>query len=162
MLEDKGFTGLFTEYAVQGAQSSTSHAEFVKSKGGKIVWLSQATGEALVGLAELHPAPGVSALDHVAATFQAYLNASPGHIFVSFDIDSIRAADCPGVSCPGTVGLTSDMALRICYLAGRHPRVKLMDVSEMNPAVEGYLTPRLVTQMLYVTVSGCLCVCMLS
>ena len=43
--------------------------------------------------------------------------------FVSFDIDSISGSDCPGVSCPATVGLTAEEALRISFEAGKSQKV---------------------------------------
>jgi arginase family enzyme len=43
-------------------------------------------------------------------------------VFVSFDIDSVRAADCPGVSAPGNLGLTAEDAFLMSYLAGAHPQ----------------------------------------
>lgn len=139
LLNDADFDGVFTEFACQGMQCSAEHASFVTGHGGKLVWLSELLGTA--------GAP--SATPSVCARFQDVLDSSPGKVFVSFDIDSIRSSDCPGVSCPATIGLTADHALRLCYLAGKHPRVAMVDVSEMNPAVEGYRTPRLVAFMLY-------------
>ena len=139
LLNDADFDGVFTEFACQGMQCSAEHASFVTGHGGKLVWLSELLGTA--------GAP--SATPSVCARFQDVLDSSPGKVFVSFDIDSIRSSDCPGVSCPATIGLTADHALGLCYLAGKHPRVAMVDVSEMNPAVEGYRTPRLVAFMLY-------------
>jgi arginase family enzyme len=37
----------------------------------------------------------------------------------------------------------------MCFQAGLNPKVRLMDVSEFNPAIESYRTGRLVTQMFY-------------
>ena len=59
----------------------------------------------------------------------------------------VQGADAPGVSCPGTIGLTAAEALDICFVAGSHPRVRLFDLSEFNPAVDSYRTGRLVTNM---------------
>lgn len=84
------------------------------------------------------------------------------NVFVSFDIDSISAADAPvcfsfvkkfilsqGVSAVGTIGLTSQEALNICLIAGKHPKVKLFDLSEYNPLVEEWRTGKLVANMFY-------------
>ena len=70
-------------------------------------------------------------------------------IFVSFDIDSIISASCPGVSAPATVGLTTQQACDIAFTAGQSFCVKLMDLSEYNPLVEEYRTGKLVTLIFY-------------
>ena len=77
------------------------------------------------------------------------LNSLGEDIFVSFDIDSISGADCPGVSAPGVRGLSAQDALDICFAAGQHPRVRLFDLSEYNPTVESYRTGKLVATMFY-------------
>ena len=75
-------------------------------------------------------------------------------MFLSFDIDSIAGRDCPGVSCPATVGLSAEDAISICHRAGLSANTRLVDVSEMSPDIEGYRTPRLVVNMFYYFVLG--------
>ncbi len=77
-----------------------------------------------------------------------------GRTFVSFDVDSIRASDCPGVSAPGAIGLTSEEAFLMCYKAGVSENVCLFDMSEFNPLVEGYATAKLLAGMFYHFVLG--------
>jgi hypothetical protein len=89
-----------------------------------------------------------------AALLRVITSKPTATVFVSFDIDSISGADCPGVSCPATVGLTAFDAVSICFIAGLHPRVKLVDVSELNPVVEDYRSPRLVVNMFYYFLMG--------
>lgn len=55
-------------------------------------------------------------------------------------MDSIAAAFCPGVSCPSPIGLDAETALQCCLRAGMCKSVRLMDMSEFNPAVEDYNT----------------------
>lgn len=85
----------------------------------------------------------------MAAEFRRVLDTLGDEVFVSFDIDSITGADCPGVSAPGARGLSAEDALQICFTAGQHPRVKLFDLSEYNPAIESYRTGKLVATMFY-------------
>ena len=127
LLNLPAFMGKFTEFAAQGNQCSKAHVDFVKSKGGDIVWLREVNKD----------------------SFTQILSARPNPLFVSFDIDSIRASDCPGVSCPSTRGLTADQALDICLQAGACERVVGLDLSEFNPLIENNITPRLVCQMIY-------------
>lgn len=147
LLQDKRFNGKFTEFAAQGMQCSAEHAQFVTDAGHRVVWLSKVLGRGAGGVAAGQE--GKSEFECAQAAFRDVLDASPGHVFVSFDIDSIRSSDCPGVSCPATVGLSADIACRLCFMAGADRRVAMVDVSELNPEVEGYRSPRLVAFMFY-------------
>jgi formiminoglutamase len=119
----------FVEYACQGQQCSKEHAEFVREQGGTLMWLTS------LGL--------------VSASFLRAMDVAGENCFVSFDIDAVRSSDCPGVSCPGSVGLSAQDALTIAKMAGRNPNVLLMDVSELNPVIEDYRSPRLAVMMFY-------------
>ena len=132
LLNHPSFQGQFYEYATQGNQASKEHIEWALSKGTKITWLNQVKDD----------------------SFPALLQDKDTPLFVSFDIDAIRAADCPGVSCPGTRGLSADQALDMCFQAGACERVVGLDLSEFNPAIENNITPRLVCQMIYYFVMG--------
>jgi len=139
LLETKGFKGSnFIEFAAQGAQCSEQHAKFVTEKhSGKIYWLSMLERNGAVN------------------EFKSLLDSlDVDHIFVSFDLDSVRGSDAPGVSCPAPIGLTGAEALQICRIAGANPKVSLFDLSEFNPTVEDYNTGKLVTQMFYFFVLG--------
>lgn len=81
-------------------------------------------------------------------------DAGRQHVFVSFDVDSIAAAFCPGVSCPSPIGLDAETALQCCLRAGMCKSVRLMDMSEFNPAVEDYNTGKLLATMFYNFVMG--------
>lgn len=135
LLEDPRFDGRnFVEFAAQGMQCSADHVRYAQSKGAAFVWLRevQASGDAGAAFAR------------TLARFP-----SDARVFVSFDLDAVRGADAPGVSCPGAVGLSSDDALSICRVAGADPRVALVDLSEFNPDVEAYRTGKLVAAMFY-------------
>ena len=136
LLEDSRFDGAkFVEFAVQGQVCSAEHVAYLEGKGGRCVWLSQ-----------IRATPGGA-----AKAFADLLDSFPKttKIFVSFDIDSVCGADCPGVSAPACVGLSSQEALDICRIAGAHTGVAMMDCSELNPEVEGYRSPRLAVFMFY-------------
>ncbi len=120
----------FVEFAAQSWQCSAAHTEYIRSMGGDIQWWDDISGDVL-------------------GAFKSTLNSSSGPVFVSFDIDSITSADCPGVSCPAPTGISSWEALQISRMSGRSPSVGIMDMSEFNPAVEGYRTAKLTTAMFY-------------
>lgn len=141
LIEDRRFSGRLVEYAAQGHQCSRAHAEYVLRAGHDIHWLSRdvrASGDA------------VRHFEGVLADLRRGCDA----IFISFDIDSIRGADCPGVSCPAVVGLTAEEAFEMCYVAGQEPAVRLFDLSEFNPRVESDRTARLVAGMIYHFLAG--------
>ncbi len=154
LLEDTRFAnGRLVEFAAQGSQCSQAHVDYLAAMGderARIVWLTK----------DLR---SVSDSGHAMNVFSDILSSSvssdrhkvsPGATFVSFDIDAISGSDCPGVSCPATVGLTAHEALQICEIAGRNPIVKLMDLSEFNPEIEAYRTGRLVANMFYFFAMG--------
>eukprot|EP00760_Papus_ankaliazontas_P038581 PhM_4_TR9197/c0_g1_i1/m.16020/K01468/hutI, AMDHD1; imidazolonepropionase len=130
--------GVFVEFATQGTQCSGDHVAYLESLNNKGV-------KPIRWLRDLQTAHGP--VEAFASLLRDDLKDVDA-IFFSFDIDSIRGSDCPGVSCPANVGLTAEDAVEMCYLAGKDRRVCLMDVSELNPLVEDYRTPRLVVQMI--------------
>ncbi|RNF25350.1 arginase [Trypanosoma conorhini] len=137
LLEEKNFSGKrFVEFACQGPQCGASHAQFVKDHQGRLMWLSE-----------------VRKKGAVAALGEA-LTVTGNNTFFSFDVDSLKSSDMPGVSCPGAVGLTAQEAFDMCFLAGKTASVKLMDMSELNPLVEAFRSPRLAVFLFYHFVLG--------
>ncbi len=136
LLEDPNFNGQLFEFAVQGAQNDSSLYRYAKSKGAKISWLSQIIKDPEEEFLKI--------LDQCKSN----------HIFISFDIDSIKGSDAPGVSCSSPIGLTAENALQICYYSGLSPKVRMIDVSELNPEIENYRTPKLVAMMFYYFLLG--------
>lgn len=65
-------------------------------------------------------------------------------IFVSFDTDVINSKWMPGVSAPSVIGgITNEEALEIVKIAGLSEKVRLVDFSEFNPAVESIFSSHL-------------------
>jgi len=70
----------------------------------------------------------------IIAYFENILRRSSNKaIFWGIDLDVVRAADAPGVSAPNPVGMAGDDLCRIAELAGRDPRTRLIEFSEVNP-----------------------------
>jgi len=140
LLTDSDFQkdgGKFIEFAAQGNQSSAEHAKFVTENGGDIHWLNNVNRNA-----------GDHFSHDVLDKFEER------DVFVSFDIDSIEGAHCPGVSCPAVRGLTAQQALDVCFEAGAHLKTRMVDLSEFNPDVEEYRTGTLVCNMIYYFLMG--------
>lgn len=141
LLTDSDFTkdkdGKFVEFAIQGNQSSAEHAQFVRDSGGDVIFLSKVKKSG------------------AQKSFQTVLESfEKRDVFVSFDIDSIEGAVCPGVSCPAVIGLSAQDALDICFNAGKHPNTRMLDLSEFNPNIEEYRTGTLVCNMIYYFLMG--------
>ncbi|NIQ03416.1 MAG: hypothetical protein GWM98_26115 [Nitrospinaceae bacterium] len=136
LLEDPRFDGEhFIEFGAQGGQVSREHARYVKDKGGQIIWYSEVSRGDAAG-----DAFG-NALGRLAWECDS--------LFVSFDLDSVRASDAPGVSCPGVMGLRAKEAFEMAFAAGAHPKVRLFDLSEYNPPIEEERTGRLAVGIFY-------------
>ena len=70
----------------------------------------------------------------IAAFFkQALANTSAEAIFWGIDVDSVHAADAPGVSAPNPLGLTAAELCQITRIAGRDPRSRIIEFTEINP-----------------------------
>jgi formiminoglutamase len=143
MLERKEFQeqGYFIEFAAQGNQCSAAHAAFVEEQhkdNATIHWLSSIRRSSISADAFFQ--------QHVLDVFA---KRNKTNVFISFDIDSIRACDCPGVSCPSPVGLSAQEAMDIAMLCGSSGTVRVFDVSEFNPRVEDYMTGKLVANIFY-------------
>ncbi len=136
LLEDSRFAGKhFIEFGTQGSQASREHADYVKARQGSILWLSRVSGG-----------------DAAVAQFRSALGRLAGQcgsLFVSFDMDAIRASEAPGVSCPGVMGLCAREAVDLAFIAGRHSQVALFDLSEYNPLIEDERPGRLAVAMYY-------------
>jgi formiminoglutamase len=139
MLNDEDFNklnGLFMEYSCQGEQCSNEHVQFIKDKKQYIKWLSE------VELFDFND-------------FNNFLKKFKNDkMFFSFDIDSIKSSDCPGVSCPSIRGLNVMRVFEMCFIAGQKKSIVLFDISEFNPKIEDFRTGKLVFYMFYYFLCG--------
>ncbi|UJR17898.1 hypothetical protein I4U23_004797 [Adineta vaga] len=144
LLEDQRFhqnsSNRFIEFACQGSQCSIEHVNYLRSKSSltNLIWYQ-------------------TIRDDPVTPFRSIIKLAEEQncdIFVSFDIDSIISASCPGVSAPASVGLSAQQACDIAFVAGQSLNVKLMDMSEYNPIVEEYRTGKLITLIFYHFILG--------
>ncbi|UCH10575.1 MAG: formimidoylglutamase [Fidelibacterota bacterium] len=76
-------------------------------------------------------------------------------LFVSLDLDVFAAAYAPGVSAPGTEGLTPEEGRQLAFAAGRHPGVRRFELMELNPRFDVDLrTSRLAVMLLCAFLAG--------
>jgi formiminoglutamase len=105
------------QYTVAGLQphsAASAHLEFIKQHGGRTIWRSELNHEAI---------------DRIYAAKAGRASA----MLASFDTDVVDQAFAPGVSAPGTGGITTDLWLHAAFRAGASPHVLSVDFSEMNP-----------------------------
>eukprot|EP00397_Hematodinium_sp_SG-2012_P024017 GEMP01025000.1.p1 GENE.GEMP01025000.1~~GEMP01025000.1.p1 ORF type:complete len:363 (+),score=76.79 GEMP01025000.1:102-1091(+) len=136
----------FVEFAAQGQQCSKAHVDYLVQKGAQILWMEH-----------LRWSKDPHAVKNAFRDVLTSLRKDCELIFVSFDIDSIRQSDVPCVSCPSPLGMSSEEAIDIMFLAGKEPKVGMVDVSEFNPEVctaMSYNVGRLVANMLYHFILG--------
>ena len=110
-------SGLAASYTVAGLHPwrvAAAHADFVRDRGGAVVWLDDLDDARIAALAAEAPAPSLA----------------------SFDLDLVEAGASPAVSAPGAGGLGPRRWLRAAAACGRSPAFTSFDVVELNPAVD--------------------------
>ncbi|XP_057290840.1 formimidoylglutamase-like [Hydractinia symbiolongicarpus] len=136
LLEDKAFTGKFSQFASQGNQCDSNHVKYVKEKSGRIYWLSHLKKNG------------------VTESFREVLNwFDTKDVFVSLDIDAIQGCVCPG-GWSSVRGLTAEEVLSVALEAGRHSKTRVFDISEYNPEIEETRTGWLMKNLIYYFLMG--------
>lgn len=110
-------SGACRRYVVAGAQPQSTargHLEYVRGRGGRVLWASDLT----------------------PAAVDAVYDELEGPAMISFDLDAVDQSHAPGVSAPATGGMPAELWLRAAHGAGRCPAVMSVDVVEMNPRLD--------------------------
>ncbi len=110
--------GCLVEFGIQWFANAHSHWEFLREEEMSIFWLQ-----------DIYRSGFVPALE------TAFRKARQGTdaVYVTFDLDGVRASDAPGVSAPSPVGFSAEDYCYAAYYLGAQEEVKLMDVAELNP-----------------------------
>jgi formiminoglutamase len=109
----------FVEFAVQEERNARVHFEFASAQGVQIH-----------SYEKLRSSEGpVPVFRKVISGLASRLDA----IVFSLDIDACRAADAPGASAAGPLGLSADELCSLVELGGRCPKVALFELYEVNP-----------------------------
>ena len=77
-------------------------------------------------------------------SFYSFLKTSLGSpveenakkLFFGLDVDSVCAADAPGVSAPSPIGLTAFEFIELAEFAGKNRQTKIIEFTEMNPSFD--------------------------
>jgi formiminoglutamase len=125
-LLEEGFVapGNFYEVGSHAFANSPVYERYLRDKGAHIISLGQ--------LREQGFAPTFSTILHSPSP-QPSPPWGEGVSFWGFDLDVVRAAEAPGVSAPNPVGMTGDELCQIAAIAGRDPRTRIVEFTEVNP-----------------------------
>ena len=154
--------GRFVSFGCQGCMCSNEQAKYVTDRSGRILWLTKDIRAAKLA-PEFNSSKNTYALTTTAAkVFMRELEelsegsaASDGGnkprrpLMVSFNMEAIASAACPGIVNASSVGFTAEETLEICFVAGADPNVVLIDISEFNPDMEEPRSGKLVSDMFY-------------
>jgi formiminoglutamase len=137
LLEEGIITGQhFAEIGMQSFSASEKHFDWVIQQGARILTFEDATTAHLPNAFE----DCEFAITHADPDFPVYL---------SFDMDSVRASDAPGVSAPAPIGFLAEEAYELSVAAGLSKNVRMFDIVEVSPPhdVDGR-TARLAARMI--------------
>jgi formimidoylglutamase len=116
ILESESKPDKLVEIGIQNFVNSYHHYEYAIKKGVKIFTLDDVKN---------------SGLDSILVQVHHELKDYPLHL--SFDVDSVRNSDAPGVSATYPDGLKAEDVLRIALYCGLNLNVKILDIAEFNP-----------------------------
>jgi formiminoglutamase len=106
------------EFGIQPQHNAAAHARWARENGFAVHLLA---GERAQG-----PLP-----DRFARLLAEARKADA--VALSLDLDAVCAASAPGVSAPCADGFAPGVVLAFARLAGREPRVRLLEVMELSP-----------------------------
>lgn len=124
MLEDQNLhipQNALVEFGTQRFAVAQAHVEYLERHYMPVVWYHDIRQQGFR-----------SALQ--TAFERATGKARP--LFVSFDMDSVRSADAPGVSAPASIGFTGDELCEAAEFFGASPLTKMIDIAEVNPSYD--------------------------
>lgn len=120
--------GAFVEFGIQRFAVAQAHAQYVAEQGMEIRWYHDIRQQGFL------PA------------FQAACQQATGGVrplFVSFDMDSVRAAEAPGVSATAAIGFSGEEVCAAAEYAGMLPLTGMIDIAEVNPTYDDGRTAKL-------------------
>jgi formiminoglutamase len=132
----------FAEIGIQSFAVSREHFEWLLQQGSRILMFEDATTAHLPNAFE----ECEFAITHGNPEFPVYL---------SFDMDCVRASDAPGVSAPAPIGFLAEEVYELAAAAGLSKNVRMLDIVEVSPPhdIDGK-TSRLAARMIAAFLAG--------
>lgn len=139
LLERWGDRYALSELGIQPQHNARAHLAWAAARG-----------------ATVHTLAAVRAVGAVEAFARALEEARAADaVAVSLDLDAVEAASAPGVSAPCPDGFSAAELFAFARLAGREPKVRLLDVMEFSPPLdENGRTARLAAACLWHFLTG--------
>ncbi len=110
----------FAEIGIQSFAASEKHFDWVIQQGARVLTFEDATTAHL---------PNAFEECEVAIT-----RGDPEFpVYLSFDMDCVRASDAPGVSAPAPIGFLAEEAYELSVAAGLSKNVRMFDIVEVSP-----------------------------
>jgi formiminoglutamase len=106
------------EIGIQPFVNAREHYDWLLERGATIFSLQEMKTEGIAKILDL--------AHEIAAS-------STDALYMSFDMDSVRSSDAPGVSAPNPLGLTPEEFFLAAEFAGRRHKTKVVDIAEVNP-----------------------------
>ncbi len=106
------------EIGIQPFVNAREHYDWLLERGATIFSLQEVKKEGIAKILDL--------AHEIAAN-------STDALYMSFDMDSVRSSDAPGVSAPNPIGLTPEEFFLAAEFAGRRRKTKVVDIAEVNP-----------------------------
>ncbi len=114
------FGSRLCEIGIQPFVNAQSYFDWVVQQGTRVLTFEDATTSHLPNAFE-------------ECAFALTLGDDSTPIYLSFDIDAIRAADAPGASAPAAVGFLAEEAFELAVAAGLNRSVRAFDLVEVSP-----------------------------
>jgi formiminoglutamase len=110
----------FAEIGIQPFVNAQAYFDWTLQQGTRILTFEDATTSHLPNAFE-------------ECEFAITLGDESTPLYLSFDMDAVRASDAPGVSAPAPLGFLAEEALELAVAVGLSKRVKMFDLVEVNP-----------------------------
>jgi arginase family enzyme len=126
----------FAEIGIQLFSNAREYYDWTLQQGSRILTFEDATTTHLPNAFE-------------ECAFAITLGDTEMPLYLSFDMDAVRASDAPGVSAPSPTGFLAEEAFELAVAAGLSKNVKMFDIVEVNPTydIDGR-TARLAARMI--------------
>ena len=126
----------FAEIGIQSFVNAQSHFDWLLQQGSRILTFEDATEAHLPNAFE-------------ECEFAITRGDTDMPLYLSFDMDCVRASDAPGVSAPAPIGFLAEEAYELSVAAGLSKNVRMLDIVEVSPPHDGDgRTARLAARMI--------------
>ncbi len=106
------------EIGIQPFVNAREHYDWLIERGATIFSLQEMKKEGIAKILDL--------------AYEIAANSTDA-LYMSFDMDSVRSSDAPGVSAPNPLGLIPEEFFLAAEFAGRRRKTKVVDIAEVNP-----------------------------